>query len=85
MFFGVGWAMEGKQEEMKGTKDAPQKPNLLHGGKFHTFISSPLQWTASHLRTVSTFIQFAGGVPIPIRAKFYLPIFSTAIKLKARY
>ena len=85
MFFGVGRAMEGKQEEMTGTKDAPQKPNLLHGGKFHTFLSSTLQWTASHLRAVSTFIQFAGGVLIPIRAKFYLLSFSTAIKLKAKY
>ena len=44
--------MGGRQEEMTGTKEAPQTPNLLHVGKFHAILSSRLQWTEDRGGTV---------------------------------
>jgi hypothetical protein len=50
--------MEGRQADIKETKDAPQKTNLLHGGKFHTFLSSTMQWTASQHSKHSSQVEF---------------------------
>jgi hypothetical protein len=55
---------------MKGTKDAPQKPNLLHWGKFHTFKFETAVDSVPTSDGYQFHSQFAGTVLISLRAKF---------------